>query len=171
MHIVPDATLFFLCPHTACVPLLPTAQLLQPVGRAPCCAGQWYSFRARWMFPSSRQRQLRKEPNATPLGPSLFHLTCRVALATAHLFEDRCSNLPGGPVAQWIRHRPTEPGIVGSSPTRIILCGLLCGCFCSRRREPSRADTSLAKNPLLTLTRCPRSLSSSMTAYGGGLFI
>ena len=115
------------------------------------------------MFPSS--------PNATPLGPSLFHLTCRVALATAHLFEDRCSNLPGGPVAQWIRHWPTEPGIVGSSPTRIILCGLLCGCFCSRRREPSRADTSLAKNPLLTLTRCPRSLSSSMTPYGGGLFI
>ena len=33
-----------------------------------------------------------------------------------------------GPVAQWIRHRPTEPGIVGSSPTRIIcvhLCSLM----------------------------------------------
>ena len=25
-----------------------------------------------------------------------------------------------GPVAQWIRHRPTEPGIVGSSPTGVI---------------------------------------------------
>ena len=25
-----------------------------------------------------------------------------------------------GPVAQWIRHRSTEPEIVGSSPTRII---------------------------------------------------
>ena len=24
-----------------------------------------------------------------------------------------------GPVAQWIRHRPTEPGIVGSSPTGV----------------------------------------------------
>ena len=28
-----------------------------------------------------------------------------------------------GPVAQWIRHRSTEPEIVGSSPTRIILFG------------------------------------------------
>ena len=28
---------------------------------------------------------------------------------------------PGGPVAQWIRHRSTEPEIVGSSPTRVIL--------------------------------------------------
>ena len=28
--------------------------------------------------------------------------------------------MPSGPVAQWIRHRPTELGIVGSSPTRII---------------------------------------------------
>ena len=27
--------------------------------------------------------------------------------------------MSSGPVAQWIRHRPTEPGIVGSSPTRI----------------------------------------------------
>ena len=25
-----------------------------------------------------------------------------------------------GPVAQWIRHRPTEPGIAGSSPARVI---------------------------------------------------
>ena len=25
-----------------------------------------------------------------------------------------------GPVAQWIRHRPTEPGIVGSSPTGVM---------------------------------------------------
>ena len=24
-----------------------------------------------------------------------------------------------GPVAQWIRHRPMEPGIVGSSPTGV----------------------------------------------------
>jgi hypothetical protein len=25
-----------------------------------------------------------------------------------------------GPVAQWIRHRPTEPGIAGSSPAGVI---------------------------------------------------
>ena len=31
-----------------------------------------------------------------------------------------------GPVAQWIRHRPTEPGITGSSPagvTAVLQCG------------------------------------------------
>ena len=64
-------------------------------------------------------------------------------------------------MAQWMRHRPTEPGIVSSSPTRIILSGLFCGRFCSRRRGPSRADatsdTSFAKkltahsDPLPTL--------------------
>ena len=27
-----------------------------------------------------------------------------------------------GPVAQWIRHRPTEPGIAGSSPARVKIC-------------------------------------------------
>ena len=26
-----------------------------------------------------------------------------------------------GPVAQWIRHRPTEPGIAGSSPAGVII--------------------------------------------------
>ena len=30
-----------------------------------------------------------------------------------------------GPVAQWIRHRPTEPGIVGSSPTGVNYLGSL----------------------------------------------
>ena len=28
---------------------------------------------------------------------------------------------PQGPVAQWIRHRPTEPGIAGSSPVGVIV--------------------------------------------------
>jgi hypothetical protein len=31
------------------------------------------------------------------------------------------ATLPSGPVAQWIRHRPTEPGIAGSSPAGVIL--------------------------------------------------
>lgn len=30
-------------------------------------------------------------------------------------------NHASGPVAQWIRHRPTEPGIAGSSPAGVIL--------------------------------------------------
>ena len=29
-------------------------------------------------------------------------------------------NLSSGPVAQWIRHRPTEPRIAGSSPAGVI---------------------------------------------------
>ena len=29
-----------------------------------------------------------------------------------------------GPVAQWIRHRPTEPGIAGSSPAGVICVGM-----------------------------------------------
>ena len=29
-------------------------------------------------------------------------------------------NHASGPVAQWIRHRPTEPGIAGSSPAGVI---------------------------------------------------
>jgi hypothetical protein len=29
--------------------------------------------------------------------------------------------LVDGPVAQWIRHRPTEPGIAGSSPAGVIV--------------------------------------------------
>ena len=31
------------------------------------------------------------------------------------------STCSAGPVAQWIRHRPTEPGIVGSSPTGVTV--------------------------------------------------
>ena len=31
-----------------------------------------------------------------------------------------CLCLPKGPVAQWIRHRPTEPRIAGSSPAGVI---------------------------------------------------
>ena len=30
-----------------------------------------------------------------------------------------------GPVAQWIRHRPTEPGIAGSRPARVIFARCL----------------------------------------------
>ena len=36
-----------------------------------------------------------------------------------------------GPVAQWIRHRSTEPEIVGSSPTRVSYLGFenICECI------------------------------------------
>jgi hypothetical protein len=35
-----------------------------------------------------------------------------------------------GPVAQWIRHRPTEPGIAGSSPAGVILWHCFLGLMC-----------------------------------------
>ena len=41
-----------------------------------------------------------------------------------------------GPVAQWIRHRPTEPGIAGSSPAGVIGYGMV-----PHQATPSRAGT------------------------------
>ena len=36
------------------------------------------------------------------------------------MFEFMGLLISHGPVAQWIRHRPTEPGIAGSSPAGVI---------------------------------------------------
>ena len=46
-----------------------------------------------------------------------------------------------GPVAQWIRHRPTEPGIAGSSPAGVMparasYCRV--GCPLEKTRSPAR---------------------------------
>ena len=50
-----------------------------------------------------------------------------------------------GPVAQWIRHRPTEPGIAGSSPAGVICQGVACFCFALSRDlgkcDPGRTRT------------------------------
>ena len=43
----------------------------------------------------------------------------QLALALYHT-RFAFTNLSSGPVAQWIRHRPTEPGIAGSSPAGVI---------------------------------------------------
>ena len=40
----------------------------------------------------------------------------RCVTSASEILRDASS----GPVAQWIRHRPTEPGIVGSSPTGVM---------------------------------------------------
>ena len=37
-----------------------------------------------------------------------------------HQFAVVCRQTSSGPVAKWIRHRPTEPGIAGSSPAGVI---------------------------------------------------
>ena len=44
-----------------------------------------------------------------------------------------------GPVAQWIRHRPTELGIVGSSPTGVIAKSVSRCCSWSRSQLPTAA--------------------------------
>ena len=45
-------------------------------------------------------------------------------------------------MAQWIRHRPTESGIVGSSPTRII-CVHLCSLMLPLQKRLQRGRRSL----------------------------
>lgn len=51
------------------------------------------------------------------------HPQCQcVMLFTHKLSTLRCwQRRHRGPVAQWIRHRPTEPGIAGSSPAGVII--------------------------------------------------
>ena len=51
------------------------------------------------------------------------YLRTNTHFATRHLCLAWCTNLKSkiaiGLVAQWIRHRPTEPGIAGSSPAGV----------------------------------------------------
>ena len=62
------------------------------------------------------ERLLRKQKVAgsIPVVGSSYELLCGAFSKT--LF----GAFLNGPVAQWIRHRSTEPEIVGSSPTRVI---------------------------------------------------
>jgi hypothetical protein len=56
-----------------------------------------------------------------------------------------------GPVAQWIRHRPTEPGIAGSSPAGVTLSAdARCEDPTKRRRRgrPRRIKLTQSKSPL-----------------------
>ena len=48
--------------------------------------------------------------------------------------------IASGPVAQWIRHRPTEPGIAGSSPAEIIAFHRANGCCRELRAHASCED-------------------------------
>ena len=58
--------------------------------------------------PNRKRKQPRRKTNqrASPYG-----------LFSCLLFS--CGDTLDGPVAQWIRHRPTEPGIAGSSPAGV----------------------------------------------------
>ena len=67
------------------------------------------------------ERLLRKQKVAgsIPVVGSSYELLCGAFSKT--LF----GAFLNGPVAQWIRHRSTEPEIVGSSPTRVMCCCFL----------------------------------------------
>lgn len=51
-----------------------------------------------------------------------------------------------GPVAQWIRHRPTEPGIAGLSPAGVILSQVLADCKVECQRVKGKRGRKSAKN-------------------------
>ena len=50
----------------------------------------------------------------------LCDFSCLAELAPQRLVILLPARSSHGPVAQWIRHRPTEPGIAGSSPAGVI---------------------------------------------------
>ena len=59
-------------------------------------------------------------------GPSCLRVRVAIARARSRAFAQQApwkrdaSVVTFGPVAQWIRHRPTELGIAGSSPAGVI---------------------------------------------------
>ena len=77
-------------------------------------------FSVNWAaWPSGLRRQLQalvRKGASSNLAAVIFHSSQQKLLFFS---EERKSIKRTGPVAQWIRHRSTEPEIVGSSPTRI----------------------------------------------------
>ena len=63
-----------------------------------------------------------------------------------------------GPVAQWIRHRPTEPGIAGSSPAGVII--LQCGA------PPHAASHTTGTDSLAIGQRTSRRRSNTLFDWG-----
>ena len=59
--------------------------------------------------------------------------------AVARSGSATCRCCCSGPVAQWIRHRPTEPGIAGSSPAGVIFASQQYYLHaCSRQTRPAQ---------------------------------
>ena len=95
-----------------------------------------------------------------------------------------------GPVAQWIRHRPTEPGIAGSSPAGVMQLLRSCSCggelmrlralrVCSHGPAAPRSGSSLRScehhvKPMYATVRQGAGLSpvgeASAHGAGGGRF-
>ena len=62
------------------------------------------------------------------------------SLALSFAIERRLIKIQG-PVAQWIRHRPTEPGIADSSPAGVRRLGAKVG---SREESPTSGRLAFA---------------------------
>ena len=76
----------------------------------------------------------------------------RASRAAVDMFEIlECTN---GPVAQWIRHRPTEPGIAGSSPAGVMFRLLPAHSFFSLHRFESKTSRSMGGRLPLPLRSC-----------------
>ena len=86
----------------------------------PCVATSAKSIRALILVPYSLSLGIHK--TATRLSQKekckRAHIQQRQPRVLRHGYRMQSSAL--GPVAQWIRHRPTEPGIAGSSPAGVI---------------------------------------------------
>ena len=68
---------------------------------------------------------------------------CALDTNTSTHETNASQQLTSGPVAQWIRHRPTEPGIAGSSPA-----GVICASRClPNPPRPTTNDTEGIRTP------------------------
>ena len=101
-------------------------QIIRPRhwSQASCTAHEHFQMQLQPAKPSAPN-----EPTTTSIQFAFVkiayarYLRTNTHFATRHLCLARCINLKSkiaiGPVAQWIRHRPMEPGIAGSSPARV----------------------------------------------------
>ncbi len=82
--------------------------------------------------------------------------TTKAAAASSRMGRPTEVDFPEGPVAQWIRHRPTEPGIAGSSPAGVI-ADMLTTCTPKPNAPTQLRATSLRCRSLGSPTRGLRS--------------
>ena len=71
--------------------------------------------------PLRMRKALGSNPSVSTFVSQEFRAAFSVACSMGAASIVHSSRITTGPVAQWIRHRPTEPGIAGSSPAGVIL--------------------------------------------------
>ena len=120
-------------------------------------------------------------PNGQGVGPRSRGLQVRVLLfcrcvhpSKSFRNQKSLDARPTGPVAQWIRHRPTEPGIVGSSPTGVMhTCDTVVSFSVSSQNQITSVDVSgifssvVCNHQWLNFKRTLSKLSPSTPQHGG----